>query len=372
MALKLKNSSSFNEDARLFEKLENEINYFRVDYTIMKYIHSLFSIISLGWFTQRSTKKLENLAEKFHYLSEKQHYLTEEQQEKLSRITTTFMECIDQVKSLKWQDKTVILNSQKTTVKNSLTSITEMIFEHSITKPTKESMIFKGSQENCSGLIDIQTAKNLQQKLLKKSPPGITFNEINSTDIYGGTCSAMSLEFANQYFKIKQNPLLRSLRSNILSLENLFALSSIDFRTKQAAYNAIQVTQPKADLDHSRNKVQALANAYDFKIDYTSEEIDFSSDRAEKDFKKKIDQLPNGAYLVRMVSPADNEKLEHFGHSLIYIKEKGIQLGYDPCKGLMELGTAAPIKVEFQALNECYNTWGLNKTRFYRLQLRNG
>ncbi|AXH78539.1 MAG: putative membrane protein [Circular genetic element sp.] len=52
----------------------------------------------------------------------------------------------------------------------------------------------------------------------------------------------------------------------------------------------------------------------------------------------KIEALPFGQYIVRIIKPSENRRLEKSGHTLIYIKEEKLRMCYDPNSGLKNLG----------------------------------
>jgi len=70
----------------------------------------------------------------------------------------------------------------------------------------------------------------------------------------------------------------------------------------------------------------------------------------------------------RILKPANNEKLEEHGHSLVYIKERGLGLFYDPNYGVRNLSTSEHSKILFEGFKSCFQTFQINKARFYRFQ----
>lgn len=237
--------------------------------------------------------------------------------------------------------------------------------------------VFRGSQDGCAGVVNPVKAKAVWKTLQGRRPNGIEFNEQKlDISIKGGTCTAMSLEFLDSYFKEKKLYQLQSdqksdgLLHHIRQLGKNFGTSSDEMRDRQMAFNSIEVKKTDDTLDYSQNKVQALANYHLFKIDHSSEEIDTGEEFDKSRFKEKFDNLPEGAFFVRILKPEDNEKLEEHGHSLVYIKEQGLHLLYDPNSGLKNLSASddGPFRVVCKSFKKCFEDFEINKARFYRLR----
>lgn len=241
--------------------------------------------------------------------------------------------------------------------------------------PIFQEWLFKGSQANGTGKVLTSKAEAIRVSLDSCGVAGIHFNKDKISDfIEGGTCSAMSLEFLNSYFKIrKECSILPEQRSEILlervkQLGNFFASSSEEMRNRQTAYNTIEVDKLDPEIDYSKNKIQALANYHFLNIDHCSKEIDVSTLTNENELEPEIEALPHGAFLLRILEAADNEKLETHGHSLVYIKEQDLGLFYDPNYGVRNLTSSGHSKVLFNGFQDCFQTFKINKARFYRLQ----
>lgn len=171
----------------------------------------------------------------------------------------------------------------------------------------------------------------------------------------------MSLAFLHFYLqqKGKEGPELST------HLQEELGSSSQEMRTRQAAYNTIKVESAHriGSIDFSRNKVQALANDHALVIDWASSEVDISF--GYEVFEQEVQKLPEGAFLIRMLKPEANDKLEACGHALVYIKEKGSALFYDPNRGTKIL----PLDPQelYRELDSCFREFGVKKTRFYRM-----
>ncbi|CCB87645.1 putative uncharacterized protein [Parachlamydia acanthamoebae UV-7] len=232
--------------------------------------------------------------------------------------------------------------------------------------------IFKGSQYGCSGKVATQKAVKVFHQLKQERASGIDFNEnYIPSQIEGGTCSAMSLAFAEEYFKVRkktQGLPNHQVLTHMKKIGKKFAKSNTEMRIRQAAFNTIQVTRPTYSIDYSKNKIQSLANLHHFMINYASEAFTMHSARKTQEIENEVAKLPEGTYFIRMIKPCDNEKLEHCGHSMVYIKENGLELFYDPNAGLLNLSGVHRAHA-FSAAFKIYQTHSqLSDTRFYRLQ----
>ena len=233
--------------------------------------------------------------------------------------------------------------------------------------------LFMGSQYGCSDYVSISKIEAVRLKLESQQAFGILFNKDKvSGYLDGGNCTAMSFEFLASYFKNKKicqkEPNFRSevLLNRIIQIGQDFALSSEKMRVLQAAYNTIEVRKLNISVDYSKNKIQSLANSHGLKIDYSSKEIDLNTINTENELRSHVDALPEGAFLVRLLKPADNEKLEEHGHTLVYVKDQGVDLFYDPNYGVIHLNVAEHTSVLYESFKNCLCYFETNKARFYR------
>lgn len=233
--------------------------------------------------------------------------------------------------------------------------------------------VFKGSQDGCTGDVPIAKVEAVRERLNHSNVLGIHFNSAKVDGyIKDGTCTAMSLEFVDSYFKIKKACVQRPDYTSALLVERIaqigakFSASSEEMRIRQAAFNTIEVRKVDHEIDYSRNKVQSMANLHSLKIDYASKEIDFYHTSAAA-IGSEVNALPEGVFLIRIIKPANNEKLEECGHTLTYIKENGIGLLYDPNNGVKRLSDSEHLDSLFERFTYCLNQFKTNNARFYRL-----
>jgi hypothetical protein len=253
--------------------------------------------------------------------------------------------------------------------------ISREILAQSSPLPVPMTWFFRGTQHNCSGPVPVDKVEAVRAQLQALHPEGIAFNPNKVTDeIEGGTCTAMSLEFIDEYFKQRkihrENPNAQSdaLVKRIIQLGKKYTASSEEMRIRQAAFNTIEVTKANNGVDYSKNKVQSLANYHSLAIDHSSSEIDTETLKNANEMAPDIDALPEGTYLIRILKPDNNEKLEDSGHSLAYVKEEGIGLFYDPNFGAKNLPPSSHAQTLFQGFKDNLQIFGINKARFYRLQ----
>ena len=190
-----------------------------------------------------------------------------------------------------------------------------------------ESQLFSGTQNNCSGIVPVERVEAIRRRLLSQSEPGISFSENKVSEIItGGNCSAMSLEFGNAYIKCREDLLKKNIKINtcppkraellLLAIKKLgknFQTSNEEMRIRQAAYNTIEVLPTERVIDASKGKIQSIVNYHNFKIDFMTDEINAEMLSKPEDVRKYV-SLPQEIYLLRIIKPTQNEKLD----SIVY------------------------------------------------------
>jgi hypothetical protein len=201
--------------------------------------------------------------------------------------------------------------------------------------------LFSSEQIHKDGAVDLQEVKMLLSNLKVKAKEGIYFTDPESNNLNGGTCSAMTSMLINEIFpqKIRTLQELEEALKKIStksSLQRCITQSCESARDLQMAFNAIRISpnHKGSRLDFSKHKIESLAGVYQMSIGKTSEPLKIRSIQAPDNFKQVIDKLPEGIYWLRAINKADNEKLENFGHSLMFIKGKDFLGLYDPSVGM--------------------------------------
>jgi hypothetical protein len=100
-----------------------------------------------------------------------------------------------------------------------------------------------------------------------------------------------------------------------------------------------------------------------------SHEIVQSRGDAPSKFKEQIQKLPEGVYLLRALNNSDNEKLENFGHSLVFFKGSDFIGLYDPSVG-MKIAQPQQLDAFIQdTVLFSLRRYALHTARFYELLL---
>ncbi len=142
-------------------------------------------------------------------------------------------------------------------------------------KPIREGLLFEGSQIGASGPAPRQSTLAVLEHLQRFNERGIQFNPTKvSGTVEGGVCSAMALDFADAFLKLRKGQgSSEHFLQEIRQLQPRFAASSEAMRIRQAAFNTIEVRGDVPGVDFARGKMQALANLHGFKIDGASAQV---------------------------------------------------------------------------------------------------
>lgn len=222
------------------------------------------------------------------------------------------------------------------------------------------------------GPIHLTEAQKLCLRLESQIPLEIEFSRSSiSNTLEGGTSSAMSLKFLNMYLNIKKAyPQASSylVLSKIQQLSSQFSKSSLQMRTIQAAYNAIQIHPTPALIDFSKAKIQAIANHYGIKILEASQEFDVSKIKNNPQFlKQHLDEFPSGCYMIQLTLTEDTFKTEESTRTYIYINQPDLKLVYNPERGLTILNPAEQGKILIENLADVSKNYVKASFRFYRI-----
>ena len=235
-------------------------------------------------------------------------------------------------------------------------------------------LLFKGTQLGCDGSVNLERVARLVDELNRRRANGIIFNPQKITPTSRrGVCSAMALDFAEHFFKLKHLYAISGLPASdrflhaISALGQRFAQSNQEMRERQAAFNTIEILPNAQGIDKTRNKVQSLANLHHFKIDHASNEIQLDQADYERTLQDEVSNLPDGVYLLRTLKPFNNAKEEWEGHSMIYVKDSQERFFYDPNVGTKYIYNDNPVLDLSQALTYYRQMFDTSKARFYRL-----
>lgn len=220
-----------------------------------------------------------------------------------------------------------------------------------------------------------EKVKEIFASMEQNQPVGIKYNHyINTGEIKRGVCSALALGFARRYIEIKNDRILKKndlffkLRE-LISEEFYPGITTTSLNQKlmdtQAAFNCIEVDKSLNNIDFSLAKVQSIAGYFSFAISSYTEETKYS-DSISPTLNKQITEMPHGVHLLRFIKSNNNEKLEKYGHSMIFIKDRQGNLFYDPNNGV-ELITNNPAERLCAHLKHNQIKFKLDTFRFYAL-----
>lgn len=163
--------------------------------------------------------------------------------------------------------------------------------------------------------------------------PNIEFDEgvLNSYD-HAGTCSAMALDFvARMTSECAKLGEANSFEACVASKEPFYKANNPGFASVQSAFNAIKVVGESTELPLDTltgQKMQALASYHDMSLTPMSRSL-----YRGENIEPIIEKLPLGSYVVRLLSPTGNHKLESYGHSMGFIKRADKSIFFDNSKG---------------------------------------
>lgn len=188
---------------------------------------------------------------------------------------------------------------------------------------------------------DESLSKKVYKTIKSKQRPLISFNEEKLIPFdQGGTCSAMALDFLARYITVcskKRDPEER--RKCVEKFRPFYENNNTAFISRQAAYNTIEVKSTLfASTDEiSEQKIQSLANYHGMHLTPVMGSVSIFELENGYDLKSLIDQLPDGNYVVRMLSPSSNKKREYYGHTMVFVKNKDLSIYYDNSAGPLEV-----------------------------------
>lgn len=239
---------------------------------------------------------------------------------------------------------------------------------------TKQPWLFQGSQENATGKVELEKAKAIARGIHQTAAKSISFpaDKVQSY-LEGGTCTAMSFSFLKKYLK-RKNELLRTgqltpekLQEEVKKMRRKFTSASQKLRNRQSAFNTIQVDASIPKVDFSWSKMQSLAKFNKWTITPASEEVNIERPESKLSMKKLINDLPQGVYIVRLIKPKANDKLEEHGHTMIFINEPNLSCFYDPNYGARNLANEDKGELLKASLLEVSNCFDIKLLRFYRV-----
>lgn len=257
-----------------------------------------------------------------------------------------------------------------------LTALVNECFEVLKQKKNESSKTHTKIQWTTQGLFNgpnwKRRSKRYLKQLQKKAPEGITFNKKKLSWLtLGGNCTAISLNFIRLYLEKIQGsqpdldldiPLKGRLKK--IARVSKWGGGWLEMRAQQNAFNCIEVTN-RSRADHVSTKVEAIANFHDLKTDYTSRTFDILKD-LKSDLLSVTDTLEEGIYFLRVIQPADNEKLEVKGHSMVFLRTSEGDYFFDPNKGLEKIEGDTNERI-LAHLKHNYKRFGITQASFHKI-----
>lgn len=186
-----------------------------------------------------------------------------------------------------------------------------------------------------------------------------------------GTCSAMALDFAARYNNVcSKITNTDERRACVSKLGPYYTHNNTTFISRQAAYNTIEVenyTYEDAIAMGLSEKIKeqkmvSLGNYHGLRISPRTATIKTKDiEDGTVDLRKIVEELSDGTYVVRMLHPQSTPKHEYYGHTMVFVKNKHLQLYYDNAVGAMDVTGNLP-----DAVFEILVDWGIREFRIYR------
>lgn len=235
-------------------------------------------------------------------------------------------------------------------------------------------IIKKGTQESNAGPIDESLAKDYCDGLnehLRQSHAIVFSADRLQNPVSGGTCSAMSFEFANDYLRRRPSSPPQMIFDD---LEKKYETSSEYFRTIQSTFNTLHRNKEIDAEDFLKEKVASMMHFYDRTVTDSSETFNIEFDpkneavKATEIIESFLDQHPQGVFVIRCILLEPNEKGEAYGHSMILINDPEGSYFYDPGQGVFELSQDDPAGSLMEVLKPVMLKWAVPLGRLYKIE----
>lgn len=232
--------------------------------------------------------------------------------------------------------------------------------------------IHPGSQDQCNGPVDFSLAQDYCEALDDlKEFTRISFSKERLVEfLTGGTCSAMSFQFADDYLRRKLHEPIEKI---IEDLGFKYHISSAVFRTHQAVFNTLHRDTAHPSTDFLYDKVASMLRFYDRSISDSSDLFLIESGLPEEGAvaKEKItsflSQFSEGVFVIRCIHPENNDKGEAYGHTTLLIQTKQKSYFYDPDEGIFELGKGTEINALYRLVKRMMLKIAIPFGRIYKI-----
>lgn len=233
-------------------------------------------------------------------------------------------------------------------------------------KSCTAKLIKSGSQLNCSGSVNIDQARSYCNTL-NQNPFGICFPQDQVTDfVLGGTCSAMSFDFADRYLRGRANHL--TPEEVMESIGSDYTSSSEIFRTRQAAFNTIRKEGNLTGENFMQAKIASMLQFHNRQIVTSSPTFDLKDPQGSlRKIEAIVNRQQNGVFIVRCLRPENNYKEEALGHSMVLIRDGTFQYFYNPSEGVFEFEPGFEAEALHSNLSKVNSMWGVSLGRIYQI-----
>ncbi len=234
-----------------------------------------------------------------------------------------------------------------------------LIFYHAIT-------IRVGSQNYCLGPIESHRVQQICTQLNADRIQGVFFNTVSAEpNMCGGTCSAMTLDYIDQYLRLKAHG--KTSFESLIKISPRYRTSSQEFMNHQAAFNTISKHPQENSSDFKRDKIAAMLKLFQRRVGVCSEEIQMDAPDAGDKILKNIDVLPKGVFVVRALAYEQNVREEREGHSIAFINEEDGLFLYDPNHGTTQLKAGYSAERVHLMLKDVHEAFAVPSVRMYQV-----
>lgn len=233
--------------------------------------------------------------------------------------------------------------------------------------PQAYKLLRKSSQGYCSGLNWRPSSEHCLKKLNDNSSSGVKFNpEKLSWFTTGGNCSAIALDVINRYAEsLKKSP-DEPIENKLLRIVKHYRKGGNiwKMRARQGAFNCIELSN-QTDSQHVLHKISALAKFHDLSTSGSSPTFDLLQDSRSL-FRNTTSNLAVGTYLLRVIKPENNEKMENCGHSMALFRTHVGDFFFDPNKGLEKIESRLHDRL-FEHLKDNYVKFDISQATFVHI-----
>src|SRR5438105_2872083 len=115
----------------------------------------------------------------------------------------------------------------------------------------------EGSQNYCFGPVENSRVQQICTQLNTDRIQGVFFNTVTAEpNIHGGTCSAMTFDYIDQYLRHKAQ--YKNSFNALIKISPRYHTSSQEFMNHQAAFNTISKHPQENSYDFKRDKIAAM------------------------------------------------------------------------------------------------------------------